>query len=59
MTDQKRRILSDCELQLERLAACLWREQNPTESVFDCDQVTKQKYREAAIELLRKRIAYY
>jgi hypothetical protein len=59
MTDKKKQILHDCELHLERLAACLWREQNPSASVFNCDQVTKQQYRMAAIELLRKRIAYW
>lgn len=37
---------------VERLAASLWREDNPTMSVFACDAETQERYRQRAREAL-------
>src|SRR4029077_9753113 len=37
---------------VERLAADLWRADNPTQNVFNCDAETKQAYRKRALSLV-------
>ena len=40
------------EDRIERLAADLWRAENPTQSVFACDAETKRVYRARALQML-------
>jgi hypothetical protein len=52
MTDKRLypEVVTELDEHLERLAAAMWRAHNPAQSVFDCDQQTKQHYRNLALE---------
>ena len=46
--------LAENDYQIEELAANLWRLENPSMSVFECDFKMKEEYRKRAIEILEK-----
>ena len=48
------RVEKECDPELERRAAEMWRADNPNQSVFDCDEETKIRYRRKALmEMLK------
>ena len=46
--------LAENDAEIENLAADLWRLENPSMSVFECDFKMKEEYRKRAIEILQK-----